>query len=226
MPTTSMYSMEALDFRYLLLEYYKKLNIKEDELVVILMIDHLTKQNNSFVTADILSLKMNLKVDEIDAILASLLDREMISYDFVGKDMITTLEPLRKKIYKLFQLAAAKDKQNLASEERSRILQALNSYFEKRLTRTLSPLESDMLSTWLDDGYSEEEIKTALEEAIAAGRRQFKSVDRALRTYRRRGDIDKEGYSPVDERWDKDLQETIAIANTKWLTDDDEEDDE
>ena len=225
MPTDPSYPMEALDFRYLLLEYYKKLNIKEDALAVILMIDHLIKQNNSFVTADMLSLKMNLKVNEIDLILTDLLERELISYEMAGKDMVTTLEPLRKKIYKLFQLATAKSKQNLASEERSRILQALYGYFEKRLTRTLSPLEGNMLSTWLDDGYSEEEIKSALEEAIATGKRSFKNIDRLLRTYRRRGDIDREGYSAVDDNWDKDLQETIAIANTKWLTDDDEDDD-
>ena len=226
MSTTSMYSMEALDFRYLLLEYYKKLNIEEDALAVILMIDHLMKQNNSFITADTLSLKMNFKVKEIDAILTRLLDRELISYEIVGKDMITTLEPIRKKLYKLFQLAAAKDKQNLASEERSRILQGLFSYFEKRLSRTLSPLESDMLSTWLDDGYSEEEIKFALEESIASGKRQFKSVDRALRTHRRRGDFETEGYSSISDNWDKSIEETIAIAKTKWLTDDDDEEDD
>lgn len=224
MPTTSMYSMEALDFRYLLLEYYKRLNIQEDALSVILMIDHLTKQNNSFITADLLSLKMNYKVKEIDAILTRLIDDGFLSYEVVGKDMITTLEPLRQRLYKLFQLAAAKDKQNLASEERSRILQGLHAYFEKRLSRTLSPLESDMLSTWLDDGFSQDEIELALEEAIATGKRQFKNVDRSLRTHRRRGDIDKEGYSGVNEKWSKSIEETIAIAQTKWLTDDEDDD--
>ncbi|MBQ4255704.1 MAG: DnaD domain protein [Bacilli bacterium] len=213
-------SMEALDFRYLLLEYYKKLGIDENSLAVILMIDHLSKQNNNFITADILSLKMNLKVKEIDAILANLLKREFLSYDVKGKDMCTTLEPLRQKIYNVFQLAVTKDKQNLASEERSVLLQQLYSYFEKRLKRTLSPIESDMFSTWLDDGYSLEEIESALEESIASGKKTFKVIDRNLRTYRRRGDIDQEGYSSVDDDWDKDLAKTIEIANTKWLDDD------
>ncbi len=216
-------SMEALDFRYLLLEYYKKLGIKEDMLTVILMIDHLSKQNNTFITADILSLKMNLKVDELDSILAEMLKRDFLSYDMKGKEMVTTLEPLRQKLYKVFQLAVTKDKQNLASEERAIILQRLYSYFEKRLKRTLSPIESDMFSTWLDDGYGEEEIQSALEESIATGKKTFKTIDRNLRTFRRRGDIDSEGYSTVDDSWNKDLAKTIEIANTKWLDDDDED---
>ena len=49
---------EALDFRFLLLENYKKMKISENELAVIFMIDHLTSQGNPFVTGDILSLKM------------------------------------------------------------------------------------------------------------------------------------------------------------------------
>ena len=40
--------MEALDFRYLLLEYYKKLDINENELSVLLMIDHLRSPKKYF----------------------------------------------------------------------------------------------------------------------------------------------------------------------------------
>ena len=214
--------MEAVDFRYLLLEYYKRLGIQETSLAVILMVDHLLKQNNSFITADMLSLKMNLKAKEIDDILADLVKKEFLSYELAGKDMVTTLEPLRKKLYKVFQLAVAKDKQNLASEERSALLSSLYGYFEKRLNRTLSPLESDTLSAWLDDGFYEEEIRSALEESIATGKRSFKAIDRNLRTYRRRGDIDREGYSGINDNWDKSIEETIEIAKTKWLDDDDD----
>ena len=43
------YSNNALNFSYLLLDYYKELNIKENELAVILMIDHLLSQDNEFI---------------------------------------------------------------------------------------------------------------------------------------------------------------------------------
>ena len=40
--------MEALDFRYLLLEYYKKLRLSENEVMVILMIDHFIRAKKYF----------------------------------------------------------------------------------------------------------------------------------------------------------------------------------
>ena len=57
---------EAIDFRYLLIENYKKLKINENELATIFVIDHLIGQGNPFVTSDLLSLKMSLDVKDID----------------------------------------------------------------------------------------------------------------------------------------------------------------
>ena len=62
---------EAIDFRFLLLENYKKLKISENELVVIFMIDHLVAQGNPFITADLLSLKMSLDIKDIDNLIAA-----------------------------------------------------------------------------------------------------------------------------------------------------------
>ena len=33
-------------------------------------------------------------------------------------------------------------------------------------------------------------------------------------------DIEKEGYSSVNEKWKKDIEDTIRIANTKWTSSD------
>ena len=218
MPNPNL-SMDAVDFRFILLDNYKKLGIDEKELAVLLMTDHLLRQNNTLITADLLSLKMQLKTKEIDAILASLLKRGYIAYDVSKEGMRTSLEPLKKKLYNQFQHDLASSNANLVSAERAEILSHLYGYFEKRLKRTLSPLENDLISSWLDDGYEEEDITCALEDAIAASRRSMKSVDKFLRTSRRRQDIEKEGYSGINDNWDKDIEKTIEIAKTKWLED-------
>lgn len=212
----------AIDFRYLLLDLYKQVGINENELVVLLMTDHLLRQGNDLVTADLLSLKMNLKVKEIDAILAGLVKRDLLSYEQKKDKLRTSVEPLKRKLYKLFQLQMAKNNQNLLSADRAEILSRLYSYFEQRLNRTLSPIENQTLSKWLDDAYGEEDIKAALENALAANKRNFKAVDRALRTSRRRDDIDQEGVSAVNDSWDADIARTIEIAKTKWVNDDGE----
>ena len=88
---------EAVDFRFLLLENYKKLKISENELAVIFMIDHLVTQGNPFITADLLSLKMSLDVKEIDALIADLLTRGFMEYASLNGRTVTSLSPLKEK---------------------------------------------------------------------------------------------------------------------------------
>ena len=183
------------------------------------MVDHLSKQGNNFITADLLALKMTMKSKKIDACLASLLSKDLISYETYKGSMRTSLEPLRKKLYKQFQAKMEKDRANLVSAEREEVLHRLFQYFEKRLNRTLSPLENDSISNWLDDAYNEEDIKNALEDALAKNKKSFKSIDKQLRIGRTKSDIDKEGYSGIGENWNQDIERTIEIAKTKWVDD-------
>lgn len=214
------YPLEAVDFRYILLDDYKKLGLKEDELAVLLMIDHLIRQNNEFITADLLSIKMSIHTKDIDKIMVKLIKDGCLEIDTSNGGAKTSLEPLKKKLYKQFEDDLAKDRANLLSAERSEILNRLYAYYEKRLSRTLSPIESDTISNWLDDGYGESNIKDALEDALANGKKTIKSIDKVLRSNRARSDIAKEGYTGINDNWDKDIEETIRIAKTKWLTDD------
>ena len=47
-----IFNGNAINFQFLLVEYYKKLNLDETDLVILLMIDHLTNDDSSFITAD------------------------------------------------------------------------------------------------------------------------------------------------------------------------------
>ena len=216
-------TVSAIDFHYVLLDHYKALGIQEDELVVIFCIDHLLKQGNELVTADLLSLKMNYKGKELDAIIVSLVKKGFLEYDTSGKKMRTSLKPLEERLIHEFERDIAKDKQRLFSAERSEALGNLYGYFEKRLAKALSPIEKDAIATWLDDNYTEQQIKDALEDGIAAGKKTIRALDKILRSQRAREDIEKEGYTAVDERWSKDIERTIEIAKTRWVKDDDDE---
>ena len=215
------FDSDLIDFRHLLLDSYKTMGLSESEVVTLFMIDHLAKTGNGFITADLLALKMSMKTKDIDSALASLLKKDLISYDMVDGSMRTSLEPLRRKLYKQFQAKMEKDKAHLLSAEREAMLGRIHSYYEKRLNRTLSPLEMDAIGNWLDDAYSEEDIRGALEDALAKNRRSFKSIDKCLRLNRTKSDIDKEGYSNIGENWNQDIERTIEIAKTKWVDNED-----
>ena len=215
---------EAIDFRFLLLESYKKLKIREDELAVIFMIDHLIGQGNPFVTADLLSLKMSLDVKTIDKLLAGLLTRGFIEYVTQGKKTVTSLNPLKEKLFREFQMTSSFEEASKSSEKVKDMINNIYSEFEKLLGRPLSQVEFSRIREWVSYGYSDETIINALKEALSKGKKSLRSVDKILVSWAEREDIEKEGHTPINENWDKNLQETIRIAKTPWLDqyDDDE----
>ena len=215
---------EAIDFRFLLLESYKKLKLSENELAVILMMDHLISAGNPFVTADLLSLKMTLEVKDIDTILAGLLTRGFIEYVSKGKKTITSLDPLKEKLFREFQMTSSFEEESKKSQEVSEMLENVYAQFEKLLGRPLSQVEFSRIREWISYGYSDEMIINALKEALSRGKRSLRSVDKILLSWTEREDLENEGHTSIRKDWDKNLEETIRIAKTPWLDsfDDDE----
>ena len=214
----SSVQMEALDFRYLLLEYYKKLRLSENEVMVILMIDHLLEQKNTLITPDLLSLKMNISSKELDKILVSLLERDLIVYD-MGKKVKVSLKSLHKKLYETFQVALSKEQESLVSEKKAAYLKNIYEVFEKQLNRTLSPLEFSMIGEWVNDGFDDETIIRALNEALSKGKKTIRSDDRILVQYKAKEDMEKTGMSNVKEVWDDDMESLLEVAKAKWIDD-------
>lgn len=213
---------EAVDFRFLLLENYKKLKISENELAVIFMIDHLVSQGNPFITADLLSLKMSLDVKEIDTIIADLLTRGFMEYATLNGRTVTSLSPLKEKLFSNFAISVSKEAENKKAKEE--MLSNIYQSFEAELGRTLQPMEISTIREWVDLGYSDEIIINALKEALAQGKKSIKSVDKVLLSWAKREELEAEGKTTIKNNWNEDLEETIRIAKTPWLDDDDDDD--
>ena len=215
---------EALDFQYLLLDNYKKLKLKENEVCVLLMINHLISTNNPFVTADLLSIKMSLDIKTIDSILADLLTRGFIAYETNGKRTVTTLNPLKKILFKQFQLNSFKEEDEENNRRVNEQLPNIYAEFEANLNRSLSPIEISRIREWVELGYSDELIINALKEALSRKKKSFNEIDKILLSWASRDDIENEGHTPIDCDWNKNLEETIRIAKTPWLDTGDDED--
>ena len=214
---------EAIDFRFLLLENYKKLKISENQLAIIMMIDHLIEHGNPFITADLLSLKMSLDIKEIDRLLADLLTRGLMEYATVNGKTVTSLKPLNEKLYREFQISVSKENEAKNSETISNQLNNVFEQFQNELGRSLSPIEVSTIREWVSMGYTDEVIIDALKEAINQGKKSIKSVDKILLTWAKRDDLEAEGKTSIDDDWTKNLEETIRIAKTPWLDEDDED---
>ena len=213
---------EAIDFRFLLLENYKKLKLNEQELATILMIDHLIGQGNPLVTQDLLSLKMSMDVKSIDNVLALLLTKGYIAFITEGGKTVTTLDPLKKILFREFQFSMSKEDDNRNKKEINDQLENIYESFDKLLGRSLSPVEISKIREWVERGFSDETIINALKEALAKGKKSLRSVDKILLSWEQRADIEKDGITTRSEEWDRNLEETIRIAKTSWLDEDDD----
>ena len=212
--------MSAVSFRYALLNSYKKMNIQESEAIVLLMIDLLLEQGNSFITNDMLSLKMNYPSSEIDKVVAGLMKRGFVSLDTKNGKIKTSIDSLKEKVYEQFKRSMEEESIDLLSENKETDLQDLLTYFQEKFQRTISPLEREMIGDWIDAGYKKEEIQNALLDSFREGKKTVKNIDRVLRSKRMASDFEKEGYSASSSSWDKDIEETMNIAKKMWGSDD------
>lgn len=210
----------AVSFRYMLLEHYKKMGFTENELALLLMIDHLLEQGNTLITTDALALKMTMDPKEIDTILTSLLKRNIVSFETKDDKFVTTLTPLYEKLGKAFAKSMAYENEKEANEARDMRLANLYDFFEDRWSRTLSPLEKATVADWVDAGYTDKEIQDALRDGLREGKVNVRYVDRRLRAKRATSDIEKEGYTATSETWDKDIEESLRIGKQKWEDED------
>ena len=210
--------IDAIDYRYLLIEHYKKLRLSENELCVLLMIQQLLQQKNTLITPDLLSLKMTLDIKEIDKILVSLIERGLLQFD-TGKKIKVSLKPLNKKLFKLFQEEMAQDLEERNNKEKASNIQKVQKAFIDEFKPELSPLEKSQISDWLAHGYTADQIIDAMRDCLSKGKKTFKSIDKLLLQWQTRDDIEKTGVSAASDKWDKNIEETLKIAKAKWIDD-------
>ena len=209
---------DAIDYRYLLIEYYKKLRLSENELCVLLMIDQLLQQKNTLITPDLLSLKMNLDVREIDKIFVALIERGLLIFDN-GKKIKVSLKPLQKKLLETFQREMEVDSENNSNKEKAEAIESVKNAFEKEFKSNLSPLENSLIDDWISHGFTPEQIINAMKECLSKGKKTFRSIDKLLMQWQMRDDIEKTGATAVSDKWDKNIEETLKIAKANWIDD-------
>ena len=175
-----IFNGNAINFQFLLVEYYKKLNLDETDLVILLMIDHLTNDDSSFITADDIALKTTLSKDLIDERLSNLFLKKYIDIGNDGKKAFTSLEPIKKIVYKLFQETifneAEIDENNELEETRTQVFDEMQKLFQ----RSLTPLEINRIDDWIYSGTNRKIILDSIKDAKAKNITNINSIDRII----------------------------------------------
>ncbi len=171
--------LSGINFTYLLLEYYKELNISNNELLVLLMSDHLINDGNKMITNELLELKLDLPFFEIDEAFNSLLTKKYIFYETNENEFVTSLKNIKEILLDKFKsdLLISDKKQDAASHEiKLRVISTFEHYFD----RPLSKSEKNMIEKWLDNEIEEETIIDALKDAYNLNQLNLSKIDKLI----------------------------------------------
>lgn len=215
----NMKKFGSVDLKYLLLEHYRKLNITEEELVVVMMMMHLIDNGNKFISNDLLALKMSFSAEKIDDLMCSLINKKMIEFkESSSGGLKTSLDPLYEALYKEFTTSIVGNNITMSKEEKEK-LKSLYNEISKTFNRKLAPAETQRIDEWvLELNYSYEEIEYNLKQAKIKGILSIKYIDQLLFNSKKREDINKEGFTFRDQNINEDVDKVIEVLKTKWIS--------
>lgn len=172
-----------------LLTNYKRLDLSEEDLVLLLHVYSFLEKGKDFPTPNEISARMTIPASHCADLLHKLIQQGFIAInEGTSKDGIRyekyTLEPLWERLAEFFLMERnAEDK-----KEKEKVETDIYSTFEQEFGRPLSPFECETLAMWLDDDRHEPVIiKAALREAVISGKLNFRYIDRILFEWKKNG---------------------------------------
>ena len=195
-----------------LLKYYTKLNITEEELIILICI--INKGDKIVYDPGLFTEEIGMKPYKAMQILNDLSEKAILEIKVENnpsgkKEEYIYLDLLYNNLFNIII-----DKNHEAT-----INTDLFTLFETELGRTISPMEVEIIKEWLHDGNSEELIKEALKEAIYNNARNLKYIDRILFNWRTKGIKTKKDILEEKKNYRKTIKPKEPIYDYNWLED-------
>lgn len=197
-----------------LFKNYKKLNINELELVILICL--INKGEKTVYDPSLFTEELGMDKYEAMQIINDLVEKNFINIKvennlYGKKEEYIYLDLLYNK---LFSLIIENQKETIIVLDSN-----IFNLFEQELGRTLSPMEVEIIKEWINDGISEELIKEALKEAISNDVRNLKYVDRILFNWRSKGLKTKKDIMKERQNYRKAKKTSAPIYDYNWLED-------
>lgn len=177
---------------YALFINYKKMNLSEKDLILLI---YFINENNTFNPKKI-SEELGLTLTEVLETFDNLSSKGFIQLKFKDnqvKEEYICLDELYKKITYFITSSEV-----MPTEEKKSNIYDL---FEQEYSRTLSPIEYELITGWLDAGFKEEIITLALKESVYNGATNLRYVDKILYEWKKKGIDSKEAYELDKEKF-------------------------
>lgn len=160
------------------IRYYKKFNLENNEL---LMLIYLLNCNEKLILDNKkISKDLYLEENEVLNIISSLIEKNYMSIEMSKNNgIIEEYISLDLFYEKINSYLIENDKKDNSSD--------IYSKFEKEFGRTLSPVEYETISKWIESNIPLELIEAALKEAILSGVNSIRYIDKILFEWNKKG---------------------------------------
>lgn len=190
----------------ILMKNYKKINITNDEFIILIYLLNDDKFNPKKISED-----LDLKMQEVLTIIDSLINKDIIKVELKKinniREEFINFNGLYNKLVCLIV--------NTSEETKS---SNIFDVFEREFGRTLSPMEYQIINGWLDDKMEEEVVIMALKEATYNGVSNLRYIDKILYEWRNKGLNTKEKIEKNKKNYNKQVEKK-ELFDYNWLDD-------
>lgn len=215
----------------MLLIYYKSLGLSDKDLVVLIQLLSLVGNGQTFPDSQLLADRLDVSREEAFKAIHQLMNKKLIAIETsTDKDGKTVDEFSFEMLYE--KLAYLLEEEEKIAQEKQQTISAKDLYrrFEEEFGRSLSAMEIQTISMWVDeDDYAPELIECALREAVLSQVYSLKYVDRILLSWEKKNiktkaQVEKESRRHRDSQSNKELNKQSdpddkPVPMYNWLKD-------
>ena len=205
--------IEKGDYRipFQLFKNYKAFGLTEKDLIFLIYFINEEKNFNPKKMCSVLECSQIELLEEIDN-LSSKGVLELKLTDTQPKEEMILLDNLYKKL-----VTSITQMDSISYEEEKKTIYDL---FEQEFSRTLSPIEYELIGGWLEAGYSEEMVSLALKEAVYNGATRLTYIDKILYDWKKKGIQSKADYEKEKMRFQnnkREIKPKKELLDYDWL---------
>ena len=198
----------------ILLNNYRKLNINEEELIVIMLI--ISLGSSIEYNPDVFVRELGMDKPEVMSIISRLIGKNILSIEIVKNG---------RKSEEYLSLSLLYDKllnivKDVSEEDKVKINSSIFNVFEEELGRLLSPMEIEKIKEWVNTYKNDDLIVSALNEAVLNGVSNLRYIDAILNEWSKKGYKNKEDILKDKSNYRKKKSSTIIDTDMDWLNDD------
>lgn len=192
----------------ILLKHYKEFTLTDQEFLLLIYL--LNEENTTFNPKKI-SEEIGYPLNEVLELMNSITSKDCLSFSIIKngttREEHLNFEPLYKKLAFLI----------VSGEQKKEVSTNLFDKFEQEFGRTLSSMEYEIISGWLDGEFSEELVLLALKEAVYNGVSNLRYIDKILYEWKKKGFKTKEDVERDKENFQNRKKETTKLFDYDWL---------